>query len=318
MAQMKAVQIHTFGDIDTLVYEDTTRPEAQAGEVLVRVRAAGVNQVDWKTRRGPGVTGFKGEQPFPYILGWDLSGEVVALGEGVTQFALGDAVYGMVRFPQEGKAYAEYVAAPVSDIALKPQRLSHQEAAAVPLAAVTAWQAIFDTAHLQSGQTILIHGAAGGVGHLAVQLAKWKGAKVIATTSARNAEFVRDLGADTVIDYTTQPFEDAVHDVDVVLNTVSDDIVKRSFQVIKSGGFLVSIAGHPDPEIGRSHGVQSAQIMVHTQGEQMAELTRLFDAGSLKVHVDAVFPLREAGQAHKLSEGGHVRGKIVLDVSKSE
>jgi len=318
MAQMKAVQIHTFGDIDTLVYEDTTRPEAQAGEVLVRVRAAGVNQVDWKTRRGPGVTGFKGEQPFPYILGWDLSGEVVALGEGVTQFALGDAVYGMVRFPQEGKAYAEYVAAPVSDIALKPQRLSHQEAAAVPLAALTAWQATFDIAHLQSGQTILIHGAAGGVGHLAVQLAKWKGAKVIATISARNAEFVRDLGADTVIDYTTQPFEDAVHDVDVVFNTVSDDIVKRSFQVIKSGGFLVSIAGHPDPEIGRSHGVQSAQIMVHTQGKQMAELTRLFDAGSLKVHVDAVFPLREAGQAHKLSEGGHVRGKIVLDVSKSE
>jgi NADPH:quinone reductase-like Zn-dependent oxidoreductase len=171
-----------------------------------------------------------------------------------------------VRFPQEGKAYAEYVAAPISDIALKPQRLSHQEAAAVPLAALTAWQAIFDTAHLQSGQTILIHGAAGGVGHLAVQLAKWKGAKVIATTSARNAEFVRDLGADTVIDYTTQPFEDAVHDVDVVFNTVSDDIVKRSFQGIKSGGFLVSIAGHPDPEIGRSHGVQSAQIMVHTPG----------------------------------------------------
>lgn len=318
MAQMKAVQIHTFGDIDTLVYEDTTRPEAQAGEVLVRVRAAGVNPVDWKTRRGPGVTGFKGEQPFPYILGWDISGEVVVLGEGVTQFALGDAVYGMVRFPQEGKAYAEYMAAPVSDIALKPQRLSHQEAAAVPLAALAAWQAMFDTAHLQSGQTILIHGAAGGVGHLAVQLAKWKGAKVIATISARNAEFVRDLGADTVIDYTTQPFEDAVHDVDVVFNTVSDDIVKRSFQVIKSGGFLVSITGLSDPEIGRSLGVQSAQIMVHTQGEQMAELTSLFDAGSLKVYVDAVFPLQEAGQAHKLSEGGHVRGKIVLDVSKSE
>jgi NADPH2:quinone reductase len=316
MAQMKAVQMHKFGDTDVLVYEDTIRPEAQAGEVLVRVRAAGVNPVDWKTRRGPGVTSIKGPQPFPYILGWAISGEVVALGEGVTQFAPGDAVYGMVRFPQEGKAYAEYVAAPVSDIALKPQRLSHQEAAAVPLAALTAWQAIFDTAHLQPGQTILIHAAAGGVGHLAVQLAKWKGAKVIATTSARNAEFVRDLGADTIIDYTAQPFEEAVRDVDVVFNTVSNDIVKRSFQVIKHGGFLVSIAGEHEPAIASSHGVQAARIMVHTQGEQMAELTRIFDAGSLKVHVDAVFPLQEVGQSHRLSEGGHVRGKIVLDVSK--
>src|SRR6266567_6940543 len=240
---MKAVRIHAFGDIDVLQYEDVERPEPQAGEVLVRVRAAGINPVDYVSREQPIplTTGTKG---LPYILGWDISGEVVALSEGVTRFAVGDEVYGMPRFPDEAKAYSEYVTAPVSDIALKPQKLTHQEAAGVPLAALTAWQALFDVAHLRAGQTVFIPGGAGGVGHFAIQLAKWKGAKVITTTSTRNVDFVRHLGADVVIDYTQQAFVDVVKDVDVVLDTIGEDVLRHSFQVVKRSGVIVSLPGH--------------------------------------------------------------------------
>ncbi len=318
MATMKAVQIHAFGDVDVLKYEDVERPEPQAGEVLVRVRAVGINPVDWVSREFP-VPITTGAKDLPYILGWDISGEVVALGEGVTPFAIGDEVYGMPRFPQEAKAYSEYVTAPVSDLALKPEHLTHQQAAGVPLAALTAWQALFDVAHLQAGQTVFIAGGAGGVGHFAIQLAKWKGAQVITTTSTRNVEFVRHLGADVVIDYTKQAFEDVVKNVDVVLDTIGEDVLKRSFQVVKRGGLIVSLPGHKGvKELGEQlapqYGVAFVLIRVHTSGEQMAEMAKLFDAGQLKVHLDAVFPLQDVAQAHKLSEGGHVRGKIVLTV----
>jgi NADPH:quinone reductase-like Zn-dependent oxidoreductase len=307
---MKAVQIHTFGGVDVLTYEDVKRPEPQSGEVLVRVRAVGINPVDYVSRQLP-VPITTGAAGLPYILGWDISGEVVALGAGVTQFAIGDAVYGMPRFPQEAKAYSEYVTAPVSDIALKPERLTHQEAAGVPLAALTAWQALFDVAHLQAGQS---------VGHFAIQLAKWKGAKVITTTSTRNVAFVRDLGADVVIDYTQQAFEDVIKDVDVVLDTIGGDVLKQSFQVVKRDGVIVSLPGHKGvkelgEQLASKSGIQFALILVHTSGEQMAELATLFDAGQLKTHLDAVFPLKDVAQAHKLSESGHVRGKIVLTVS---
>jgi NADPH:quinone reductase-like Zn-dependent oxidoreductase len=314
---MKAVRIHAFGDVDVLKYEDTERPEPQAGEVLVRVRAAGINPVDYVSRQFPvPVTTGAG---LPYILGWDISGEVVALGEGVTQFAIGDEVYGMSRFPEEAKAYSQYTTAPVSDIALKPRRLTHQEAAGVPLAALTVWQALFDTAHLQAGQTILITGGAGGVGHFAIQIAKWKGAKVITTTSTRNVEFVRNLGADVVIDYTKQAFESVVKDVDVVLDNIGEDVLKQSFQVVKRGGWVVSLPGHKGvralgEHLAPQYHVEFASIGVHPSGEQMAELAKLFDAGHLKVHLDAVFPLKDVAQAHKLSEGGHVRGKLVVTV----
>ncbi len=318
MATMKAVQIHAFGDVDVLTYEDVERPEPQAGEVLVRVRAAGINPVDWVSREFP-VPITTGAKDLPYILGWDISGEVVALGEGVTQFAIGDEVYGMPRFPQEAKAYSEYVTAPVSDLALKPEHLTHQQAAGVPLAALTAWQALFDVAHLQAGQTVFIAGGAGGVGHFAIQLAKWKGAQVITTTSTRNVEFVRHLGADVVIDYTKQAFEDVVKNVDVVLDTIGEDVLRRSFQVVKRGGLIVSLPGHKGvKELGEQlapqYDVAFVLIRVHPSGEQMAEMAKLFDAGQLKVHLDAVFPLQDVAQAHKLSEGGHVRGKIVLTV----
>lgn len=315
MAIMKAVRIHEFGDVGVLKYEDVDRPEPQAGEVLVRVWAAGINPVDCFGRKFP-VPGITAGH-LPYTLGWDIAGEVVALGEGVTQFALGDEVYGMPRFPGEAKAYSEYITSPVADLALKPQRLTYQEAAGVPLTGLTAWQALFDTAHLQAGQTIFISGGAGGVGHYAIQLAKWKGAQVITTTSTRNVEFVRGLGADVVIDYTQQALLDGIKDVDVVLDTVGGDVLKDSFKVVKRGSSIVSLPGQLGvqalgDQLAPQYGVAFAVIRVHPSGEQMAELAKLANAGQLKTHLDVVFSLKDVAQAHQLSEGGHVRGKLVL------
>lgn len=317
MATMKAVRIHAFGDVDVLNYEDAQRPEPQAGEVLVRVRAAGVSPMDCicRTFPVPGITAGH----LPYILGWDMAGSVVALGEGVTQFAVGDEVYGMPRFPGEARAYSEYITSPVADLALKPQSLTHQEAAGVPMAGLVAWQALFDTAHLQAGQTVFISGGAGGVGHLAIQLAKWRGARVMTTTSPRNVEFVRDLGADVIIDYTQQALTEVVKEVDVVLDTIGGDVLRDSFRGVKRGGSIVSLPAHKGvkalgEQLAPQSGVAFALIAVHPSGEQMAELANLANAGQLKPHLDAVFPLKEVAQAHKLSEGGHVRGKVVLTV----
>ena len=315
MATMKAVRIHAFGDVDVLNYEDVERPAPQAGEVLVRVRAAGINPMDCISRKFP-VPGITAGH-LPYILGWDIAGSVVALGEGVTQFAVGDEVYGMPRFPGEAKAYSEYITSPVADLALKPHRLTHQEAAGVPMAGLVAWQALFDTAHLQAGQTVFISGGAGGVGHYAIQLAKWRGARVITTTSTRNVEFVRDLGADVIIDYTQQALREVVKDADVVLDTIGEDVLRNSFTGVKRGGSIVSLPAHKGvkalgEQLAPQSGVAFALIEVHPSGEQMAEMAKLANAGQLKPHLDTVFPLKDVAQAHKLSEGGHVRGKLVL------
>jgi len=318
MATMKAVQIHEYGDVDVLKYGDVERPEPRAGEVLVRVRAAGINQVDAVSRQFP-VPVTSGAKGLPYILGWDISGEVVALGAGVTQFAVGDEVYGMSRFPGEAKAYSQYTAVPAEDLARKPQRISHEEAAGVPLAGLTAWQSLFDIAHLEAGQSIFISGGSGGVGHYAVQLAKWKGAKVFATTSTRNVALVRDLGADVVIDYTRQDFRDAVKDVDVVLDTIGEDVLKHAFEVVRRGGVVVSLpaqkgVGALGEQLAPRYGVAFSLPLVHPSGEQMAAMAPLFEAGQLKTHLEAVFPLNDVAQAHQLIEGGHVHGKVVLKV----
>src|SRR5215471_5881955 len=319
MATMKAVRMHAFGDVDVLHYEEVERPVPQAGEVLVQVRAAGVNPVDWGARSYPmpSTTGAAGAR-LPYILGWDLAGSVVALGAGVTQFALGEAVYGMPRFPGEAKVYSEYTAVPVSDLARKPERLTYQEAAAVPMAALIAWQALFDTAGLQAGQTVFIPGGAGGVGHLAIQLAKWKGAQVITTTSTRNVAFVRELGADLVIDYTRASVADVVQEVDVVLDMMGEDVLRQAFEVVKRGGWVISLLrAHRElgEQLAAQAGVRYEFILVHPSGDQLAEIARLCDADQLNVHIDAVFPLQDVAQAHQLSESRHVRGKLVLTVA---
>jgi len=316
---MKAIRIHEFGAVDVLTYEDVERPEPHAGEVLVRVRAAGVNPVDYASRQHP-LPPTTGAKALPYILGWDIAGEVVALGEGVTQFAVGDEVYGMPRFPDEAKAYSEYTTAPVADIALKPRNLTYPEAAGVPLAALTAWQSLFDVAHLHAGQTVFISGGAGGVGHFAIQLAKWKGATVITTTSTRNVAFVRELGADVVIDYTRQALTDVVKDVDIVLDTIGEDVLRQLFQVVKRGGVIVSLPGHKGvqalgEQLAPQYGVTFVVAFVHPSGEQLAEMAHLLAAGQLKTHLDAIIPLHDVARAHTLSEGGHVRGKLVLTVA---
>ena len=319
MATMKAVRMHAFGGTDVLHFDEVERPEPSTGEVLVRVHAAGVNPVDWGARSYPmpSTTGAAGVR-LPYILGWDLAGEVVALGAGVTQFVQGEAIYGMPRFPAEAKAYSEYTTVPASDLARKPEHLSYQEAAAVPMAALIAWQALFDTAGLPCVQPVFIPGGAGGVGHLAIQLAKWKGAQVITTTSTRNVTFVRELGADLVIDYTRASVADVAQQVDVVLDMMGEDVLRQAFGVVKRGGRVVSLLrAHTElgAQLAAQAGAHFAFILVHPSGEQLAEIADLCDEGQLKVHLDAVFPLSEVAQAHKLSEGRHVRGKLVLTVA---
>ncbi len=310
---MKAVRIHAYGGPEVVRHEEAPRPGPGDGEVLVRVRAAGVNPVDWKTRAGGGQAAKIGER-FPLVLGWDVSGTVEEVGPEVSGLSVGDDVFGLVRFPQPGQTYAEYVAAPAHELAPKPKTLSHAEAAAMPLAALTAWQALLETGGLEAGQTALIHAAAGGVGHLAVQLARWKGAWVVGTASGANVDFLRSLGADAV-DYGVSRFEDSVSDVDLGLVPVDGDVIERTLAVLRPGGVLVSIRGEPSQEQAGRLGVRAARILVRPHAGQLGEISSLVDAGRIRPVVAAEFPLAEVNKAFELSEEGHVRGKVVLRVS---
>ena len=311
MATMKAVRIHEYGGSDVLRYEDAPRPEAGPGEVLIRVHAAGVNPVDVGVRLG-----FLQERlryALPMIPGWDVSGVVEAAGPGVSRLKVGDEVYSRPDIARNG-SYAEYIVVKESEVALKPKSIDHVHAAAIPLAALTAWQALFDAAKLSAGQTVLIHGAAGGVGNYAVQFAKLKGARVIATASPRNHEFLRSLGADQVIDYNTTKFETVVHDVDAVLDTITGETADRSYGVIKKGGIYVSILMPPSQEKADARGVRVAHVFVQPNVEQLNEIAKLVDSGKLTITIEKVFPLAEARAAQELSAKKHTRGKIVLRV----
>jgi len=312
MENMKAVRIHNYGGPEVLRFEDAPRPQPGNGEVLVRIHAAAVNPVDWKVRAGR--LKERIQYPLPLIPGWDFSGVVEATGPGVTRLKKGDEVYARPDIARNG-AYAEYIVAKESEVALKPKSVDHVQAAAIPLAALTAWQALFDTAGLSAGQKVLIHGAAGGVGSFAVQLAKWKGAHVIGTASGRNQSFLRDLGVDEPIDYEKTRFEDVVHDVDVVLDTIGGDTQKRSWKALKKGGILVSIVSPPSAEEAAKLGVRSGYVFVQPSASQLAEIAKLVDSGKLKPVVEAVLPLAEARRAQEMNETGHTRGKIVLKVA---
>jgi NADPH:quinone reductase-like Zn-dependent oxidoreductase len=311
MANMKAVRFHAYGGPDVLVLEEVLRPQPEADEVLIRVQGAGVNPLDWKVRAGHVKEWL--QHHLPLIPGWDVSGVVDAVGEGVTAFKSGDGVYGMLNFKLDG-AYAEYVVAKAQDLASPPKSIDRVQAGAVPLAALTAWQALFNVAGLASGQSVLIHAAAGGVGHFAVQFAKWKGARVIGTASAANAGFLRDLGAAEAIDYKATRFEEAVREVDVVLDTLGGDIQRRSWQILKKEGILVATLGISSPEVARQHQVRGEGVMVQPDSAQLAEIASLIDAGTVNPVITVVLPLAEAAQAHELSQSGHTRGKIVLQV----
>ena len=312
MATVKAVRIHEYGGPDVVRYEESPQPEPGPGEVLVRVHAAGVNPVDWKTRSGGGQADKIGDR-FPMVLGWELSGTVEEIGPEVDGLVVGDEVFGLVRFPQPGETYAEYAAVPAHELAPKPPGLSHAEAAAVPLAALTAWQALFDAGGLESGQTTLVHAAAGGVGHLAVQLARWKGARVIGTASAANAEFLRSLGAEPV-DYADQRFEDVASDVDLVLDSLGGEVLERSFSVLRPGGVLVSIRAQPSSEQAERHGVRATRVLVEPNADELRRIASLLESGEVRPVIHEELPLSEVGRAHQLSEEGHTRGKIVLRV----
>jgi NADPH:quinone reductase-like Zn-dependent oxidoreductase len=311
MATMKAVRMHEYGGPEVLRYEDAPRPVAGPGDVLIKVHAAGINPVDVGIR-----TGFLKERmkhQLPLIPGWDVSGVVEAAGSGVTRLKTGDEVYGRPDIMRDG-SYAEYMAAKESDLALKPKSIDHVHAAAIPLAALTAWQALFDAGKLLAGQTVLIHGAAGGVGSFAVQFAKIKGARVIGTASARNHEFLRSIGADQVIDYNTTKFEDVVHDVDVVLDTITGDTAERSYGVVRKGGIYVSILMPPSQEKAAAAGIRAEHTFVQPNIPQLNEIAALVDAGKVKVTLEKVFPLAEARAAQELIAQKHTRGKIVLRV----
>ena len=308
---MKAVVINEYGDESVLHYTDVERPEPKADEVLVKVHAAAVNPADWKIRDGMGESfGFK----LPLILGGDIAGTIEEMGDGVENFKPGDAVYGITLASLSG-GYAEYAVAKADAIALKPESINFEEAAAIPIGALTAWQAMFDLANLSSGQRILITGASGGVGSMAVQLAKAKGAIVIGTASGKNEQFVRDLGADEFVDYTAQPFEEVVKDVDVVFDTVGGDTFERAIQTVKKGGFLVTSVEPQAEEKAKEFGIQAAWLFCQPSAKQLIEINQLIDEGKLKIHIETVLPLTEVKKAHQLSQSGRTRGKIVLQVA---
>jgi NADPH:quinone reductase-like Zn-dependent oxidoreductase len=299
---MQAVLIRETGSPDVLHYEEADRPEPADGQVLIRVKTASVNPTDWKDRRG------LNETRLPAVLGRDVSGTVeLSHADG---FAQGDDVFGYV----PGGGYAEFAIASPDAIAVKPAGISHEQAAALPVAGMTAWQALFDRGRLERGQTALIAGAAGGVGHLAVQFAKFAGARVIGTGSSRNRDFVLGLGADEYVDYTQQDVGEAVSAVDVAFDTVGGDTTQALVPTLREGGILVTIANAPPEQAARARGGRAELLVQSPSSEQLARIAELVAGGEVRVEISDVLPLTEVKRAHELSESGHTRGKIVLTV----
>jgi NADPH:quinone reductase-like Zn-dependent oxidoreductase len=303
---MHAIQIENYGGPEALKLVEVPIPQPGEGQVLIRVHAAGVNPADWKFRAGY-MKQFM-PLPMPWTPGLDGAGVVEALGPGVTRFRLGQAVYG----PMAG-AYAEYAVVPATDLQIKPDRLSFDEAASVPVGALTAWGAVIDTANVQNGQRVLVHGAAGGVGLYMAQFARWKGAEVFGTASTANLDFVRSIGAEA-IDYSAGPFEQKVRDVDVVLDTVGGDLPQRSLQVLRKGGTLVTVAGRLAEGFGKAEGIR-ATGSGRASVERLKDISQLIEEGKVRPAVYKVFSLAEARQAHELSQTSHGRGRIVLQIA---
>ncbi|MYS79440.1 NADP-dependent oxidoreductase [Embleya scabrispora] len=306
---MRAISQDVLGGPEVLKEVESARPVPGPSEVLVKVRAAGVNPTDWIHRS----TGLILGRP-PFVLGWELSGVVEAVGLGVTIHRPGDEVFGMLKYPYGNGSHAEYALSAARHLVRKPANLDHVQAAALPLAALTAWQALVDTADLREGQRVLIHAAAGGVGHLAVQIAKARGAYVIGTARAAKHDLVRELGADEMIDYTTTDFAEAVRDVDVVLDGVGGEYGPRSLPTLRRGGILVAIVNHVRDLDVQRYGVRAAEMLVEADHASMQQIAALAGAGRLRAAIDSVFPLADAAKAHERGETGRVTGKIVLTV----
>lgn len=314
MAMMKAARVHHRVAAEAVVYEDVPVPALTPGDALVRVHAAGISPAEftWQIWQTP-----DGRSRLPAIPSHEVSGVVAAVSSEVQDVAIGDAVYALTDFFRDGAA-AEYVAVRAADLAPKSRTISHVEAAATPLSALTAWQALFDHAQLTSGQRVLIHGAAGGVGSFAVQLARWRGAHVIGTASARNISFVRDLGADEVIDYRATHFETALGDVDIVFDTVGGQVLERTWSVLKRGGSLITIVRPQSPDWAKAREARGVFFIVEPRRDQLIELNRLIEAGTVRPIVEAVFPLEQAREAFERGAREHPRGKLVLAVTNTE
>jgi NADPH:quinone reductase-like Zn-dependent oxidoreductase len=333
---MKAVRQHEFGGPEVLRYEDAPIPELKQSEVLVRVHAIGINPPDWYLRDGYKMLPpeWQPQVSFPVILGTDVSGVIEAVADDVTDFPVGGEVYSMVRFPSGlaggSKAYAEYVSVPVSEVAIKPTGIDHVHTAGAPMSLLTAWQFMIELGHnvpnpLQpnrhepvplAGKTVLVNGAAGGVGHFAVQIAKWKGARVIAVGSGKHETFLQDLGADEFIDYTKVVPEEIVSDIDLVIDAVGGPTTSRFLRTLKPGGALFPIfpLGFSGTDEAEKLGVKVSATQVQSSGAQLAKLGRLLDAGTIRVAIDSTFPLADARKAHERASRGHIQGKIVLTV----
>ena len=310
---MKAIVLHQYGGPEVLKYEDAPRPEPKEDEILIRVMAASVNPVDVAIRSGKYANYF--HTKLPLIPGMDAAGIVEKAGDKITRSKKGDQVYAFFTLVGEG-GYAEFVVAKENEVSAKPKSLTYEEAAAVPAVGSTAWQALIDTAKLEAGQTVLIHGGSGGVGHCAIQIAKARGARVIATASTANQEFLKKLGADQAIDYTKTKFEDVVKDVDVVLDAVGGDTLTRSYGVVKKGGIIVSIADEPDEAVLKQGGIRGASISAEPKANVLEELAKLIEAKKLKLVVSKTFPLIEVAKAQEAIATRHTRGKIVLKVAE--
>jgi NADPH:quinone reductase-like Zn-dependent oxidoreductase len=309
-SMMKAITIHDFGGPEVLNYEEVPIPEIGPDECLVKVHSCGVNPIDWKVRQG--YTKGRVHYDMPLILGWDVSGTVEEAGPLVKRFKKGDRIFARPSTSRNG-GYAEFVAVKSMEMAFAPKTIPLEHAAGVPLAGQTAWVGLFEIGNLKPGRSILIHGASGGVGSFAVQLAKIAGAKVIGTTSTKNVEMVHSLGADQVIDYSVGDFRKVVSEVDMVYDTVGGDIQARSWDVIRKGGMLVATVGI-DENAATSHGIIGRSYLLTSNGSRLRDIRELIDAGKVKVMIEREYPLIEAKAAHQLSQTGHVSGKIILRV----
>ncbi|WGP05389.1 NADP-dependent oxidoreductase [Bacillus subtilis] len=311
---MRAVSQQTFGSADVLEITEIPRPKPRTNEILVKVHAAGLNPTDWKHRSGHGFV-----DKLPLVLGWDVSGVVEAVGIGVATFRPGDEVFGMMSYPFGLGTHADYVAAPARFFAAKPRSVDHVQAGALPLVSLTAWQALVDNADLQSGQRVLIHAAAGGVGHIAVQIAKARGAYVIGTASAEKHGFLREVGADEVIDYRTDDFADRVRDVDAVLDTIGGDTAMRSLHTLRKGGSLVSLIPVGSADLFRQAdqlGVRALRMLVDSSRSALETVSGLVDESALRATIAGTFPLTEAAEAHREGETNHTTGKLVLTMNE--
>lgn len=311
---MQAIRIHEYGGTEVLQNEDVATPEPTDDKVRLRVHAAGVNPVDWKTRQG---STFPAD--FPWTVGWDVAGVVDAVGANVDEFDSGEEVYGLVGFPRDGGAYAEAIVASPAELMRKPASLSFEEAAGVPMAALTAWQALQVT-NVRSGHRVLVHAGAGGVGHFAVQFAKQRGAHVIGTASGSNEEYLQDLGVDEYVNYREERFEDAIKPVDAVIDTVGGETFDRSLEILNEGGVIDTLVGGlpaEQEELAEEHGVEAVSTSVADwEREWFENITDFLADGTVTPTIDTVLPLADAREAHKLSEDGHVRGKVVLNVGE--